>query len=56
MTIEIILMILILNLKLKQYQKKRATKRSKLQDIDECNIDSKIAQESIRKKIIKQTK
>ena len=35
---------------------KRATKRSKLQDIDECNIDSKIAQESIRKKIIKQTK
>ena len=36
--------------------KKRATKRSKLQDIDECKIDSKIAQESIRKKIIKQTK
>ena len=36
--------------------KKRATKRSKPQDIDECNIDSKIAQESIRKKIIKQRK
>ena len=36
--------------------KKRATKRSKLQDIDEYKIDSKIAQESIRKKIIKQTK
>ena len=36
--------------------KKRATKRSKLQDIDECKIDSKIAQESIRKKIIKQRK
>ena len=51
MTIEIILMIL----KAKLYQK-RATKRSKLQDIDECNIDSKIAQESIRNKIIKQTK
>ena len=30
--------------------KKSATKRSKLQDMDECKIDSKIAQESIRKK------
>ena len=54
MTIEIILMIL--NLKSRLYQKKRATKRSKPQDIDECKIDSKIAQESIRKKIIKQRK
>ena len=44
---------MILNLKLKLYQK-RANKRSKLQDIDECKIDSKIAQESYRKKIIKQ--
>ena len=35
--------------------KKRVTKRSKLKNIDECKIDSKIAQESIRKKIIKQT-
>ena len=32
--------------------KKRVTKRSKLKDIDECKIDSKIAQESIRKKIL----
>ena len=31
--------------------KKRVTKRSLLKDIDECKIDSKIAQESIRKKI-----
>ena len=34
--------------------KKRVIKRSKLRDIDECIIDSKIAQESIRKKMIKQ--
>ena len=53
MTIEIILMIM--NLKSRLY-KKRATKRSKPQDIDECKIDSKIAQESIRNKIIKQRK
>ena len=32
---------------------KRVTKRSKLKDIDECKIDSKIAQKSIRNKIIK---
>ena len=32
--------------------KNRVTKRSKLKDIDECKIDSKIAQESIRKKIL----
>ena len=32
--------------------KKRVTKRSKLKDIDKCIIDSKIAQESIRKKIL----
>ena len=32
--------------------KKRVTKRSKLRDIDECETDSKIAQESIRKKIL----
>ena len=31
---------------------KRVTKRSKLKDIDECKIDFKIAQESIRKKIL----
>ena len=31
---------------------KRVIKRSKLKDIDECKIDSKIAQESIRKKIL----
>ena len=31
---------------------KRVTKRSKLKDIDECKIDSKIAQESIQKKIL----
>ena len=49
MMIEIILMIQ--NLKLKLY-KKRVTKRSKLKDIDECKIDFKIAQESIRKKIL----
>ena len=35
---------------------KKVTKRSKLKDIDKCKIDSKIAQESIRKKIIKQQK
>ena len=32
--------------------KKRVTKKSKLKDIDECKIDSKIALESIRKKIL----
>ena len=48
MMIEIIL--LIQNLKLKLY--KKVTKRSKLKDIDQCKIDSKIAQESIRKKIL----
>ena len=42
---------MIQNLKLKLY-KKRVTKKSKLKDIDECKIDSKIAQESIRKKIL----
>ena len=42
---------MIQNLKLKLY-KKRVTKRSKLKDIDECKIDFKIAQESIRKKIL----
>ena len=42
---------MIKNLKLKLY-KKRVTKRSKLKDIDECKIDSKIAQESIQKKIL----
>ena len=31
---------------------KRVTKRSKLKNIDECKIDFKIAQESIRKKIL----
>ena len=31
---------------------KSVTKRSKLKDIDECKIDYKIAQESIRKKIL----
>ena len=31
---------------------KRVTKRSLLKDIDECKIDSKIAQKSIRKKIL----
>ena len=31
---------------------KRVTKRSKLKDIDECKIDFKIVQESIRKKIL----
>ena len=35
---------------------KRITKKSKLKDIDECKIDSMIAQVSIRKKIVKQTK
>ena len=35
---------------------KRVTKRSKLKDIDECIIDSKIAQEFIWKKIINQRK
>ena len=49
MMIEIILTIH--NLKLKLY-KKRVTKRLKLKDIDECKIDFKIAQESIRKKIL----
>ena len=49
MMIEIILMIQ--NLKLKLY-KKRVTKRSKLKDIDKCKIDFKIAQESIRKRIL----
>ena len=53
MMIEIILMVQ--NLKSKLY-KKRVTKRSKLKDTDECKIDSKIAQESIRNKVIKQTK
>ena len=42
---------MIQNLKLKLY-KKRVTKRSKLKDINECKIDSKIAQESIRKNIL----
>ena len=32
--------------------KKGVTKRSKLKDIDECKIDSKMAQGSIRKKIL----
>ena len=31
---------------------KRVTKRSKLKDTDECKINFKIAQESIRKKIL----